>query len=53
MRTLIKCCSEANENILNEISADFLSQLLRKSQVDEKLSSMSTVDKLNYSEKNL
>ena len=40
---------EANENILNEISADFLSQLLRKSQVDEKLSSMSTVDKLNYS----
>ena len=38
-----------NDNVLNEISSDFLSQLLRQSQVDEEISKMSTREKLNYS----
>ncbi|MEC8839673.1 MAG: c-type cytochrome, partial [Candidatus Neomarinimicrobiota bacterium] len=41
--------AQINDDVLNEISADFLSQLLRQSQIDEKLSNMSTKEKLNYS----
>ena len=41
--------AQVNNDALNEISADFLSQLLRKSQVDEKISNMTTKEKLIYS----
>ena len=41
--------AQVNDGALNEISADFLSQLLRKSQVDEKISNMTTKEKLIYS----
>ena len=37
-----------NEPVLNEIAADFLSQLLRKTQVDERISDMNLSEKLNY-----
>ena len=37
-----------NESVLNEIAAEFLSQLLRKTQVDERISNMNISEKLNY-----
>ena len=37
-----------NEPVLNEIAAEFLSQLLRKTQVDERISNMNISEKLNY-----
>ncbi len=37
-----------NESVLNEIAAEFLSQLLRKTQVDERVSNMNLSEKLNY-----
>ena len=37
-----------NEPVLNEIAADFLSQLLRKTQVDGRISDMNLSEKLNY-----
>ena len=37
-----------NEPVLNEIAAEFLSQLLRKTQVDERVSNMNISEKLNY-----
>ena len=40
---------QVNNEVLDQISTDFLSQLLRKSQVDEKLSKMTTKEKLDYS----
>ena len=40
---------QVNNDVLDQISADFLSQLLRKSQIDEKLSKMTTKEKLDYS----
>ena len=40
---------QVNNDVLDQISTDFLSQLLRKSQVDEKLSKMTIKEKLNYS----
>ncbi|MDG2265599.1 MAG: c-type cytochrome, partial [Candidatus Marinimicrobia bacterium] len=40
---------QVNNDVLDQISTDFLSQLLRKPQVDEKLSKMTAKEKLNYS----
>ena len=37
-----------NEPVLNEIAAEFLSQLLRKTQVDERILNMNISEKLNY-----
>ena len=37
-----------NESVLNEIAAEFLSQLLRNTQVDERISNMNISEKLNY-----
>ena len=37
-----------NEPVLNEIAAEFLSQMLRKTQVDERISNMNLSEKLNY-----
>jgi len=37
-----------NEPVVNEIAAEFLSQLLRKAQVDERISNMNLSEKLNY-----
>ena len=42
-----------NQDILNEITSDFLSQLNSTSQVAQKLESMSVEEKLSYSGKNL
>jgi len=40
---------QVNNDVLDQISTDFLSQLLRKPQVEEKLSKMTAKEKLNYS----
>ena len=37
-----------NESIVDQISADFLSQLLRQDQVDQRLEDMEISEKLNY-----